>query len=74
MSALAILQLVMELAPKLIAAGKSVMDLWNAAGGILKDAEANGGKVDADAFDRLRALVQVQLTKLHENAEEAKTS
>lgn len=72
MGPLAILGLVMELAPKLISAGKSVMDLWNAAGGILKDAEANGGKVDPDAFVRLQALVQVQLDKLHENAKEAK--
>lgn len=71
MGALAVVSLVMELAPKLISAGKSVVDLWTAAGGILKDAEANGGKVDPDAFARLQALVQVQMDTLHANAKEA---
>lgn len=71
MGALEIVGLVMELAPKLINTGKSVMDLWNAAGGILKEAEGNNGKVDPDAFMRLQALVQVQLDKLHDNAKEA---
>lgn len=72
MGILEIITLITTVAPKLIAAGKSVMDLWNAAGGILKDAEANNGKVDPEAFIALQALVQVQLDKLHENAKEAK--
>ena len=70
MSVMQVIALVAELAPKVIAAGSSVADLWRAAGGIISDAEKTG-KVDADAEVRLRALVQVQLTKLHENAKEA---
>ena len=69
---LGIVALVAELAPKIIAAGGSVISLWNAASDILKGAEANGGKVDPDAFDKLKALVQEQLDKLHKNAEEAR--
>ena len=72
MGILEIITLITTVAPKLIAAGKSVMDLWNAAGSILKDAETNNGKVDPEAFIALQALVQVQLDKLHENAKEAK--
>ena len=70
MSVMQVIALVAELDPKVIAAGSSVADLWRAAGGIISDAEKTG-KVDADAEARLRALVQVQLTKLHENAKEA---
>lgn len=70
MNIMGIIALVAELAPKVIAAGSSVADLWRAAGGIIGEAEKTG-KVDADAEARLRALVQVQLDKLHENAKEA---
>ena len=70
MGALEIVMLVAELAPKVIAAGRSVMDLWNAAGGILKDAEASG-TVDSDAAIRLRALVQAELDRLDQNTAEA---
>lgn len=72
MGVLEVIALVAELAPKVIAAGGAVADLYRTAAGILSDAENNGGKVDADAVDRLRALVRVQLEKLHENAKEAR--
>lgn len=70
MGVLEIVALVAELAPKVIAAGSSVADLWRSAGAIITDAEKTG-KVDEDAATRLRALVQVQLDKLHANATEA---
>lgn len=70
MGILEIVSLVAELAPKVIAAGSSVADLWRAAGGIISDAEKTG-KVDPDAEARLQALVQIQLTKLRDNAKEA---
>lgn len=70
MGIMEIIALVAELAPKVIAAGSSVADLWRAAGGIISEAERTG-KVDADAEARLRSLVQVQLDKLHENAKDA---
>lgn len=70
MGIMEIIALVAELAPKVISAGASVTDLWRSAGAIISDAEKTG-KVDADAEMRLRALVQVQLDKLHENAKEA---
>lgn len=65
-----IIALVAELAPKMIDAGKSVADLWRAAGGIIADAEKTG-KVDADAALRLKALVDAQLAALDRNAAEA---
>jgi len=64
---------VAELAPKVIGAGKSVVDLWQSAGGVIAAAEKTG-KVDADAALRLKALVDAQLAALDRNAEEAKTS
>ena len=70
MGILEIIALVADLAPKIIAAGGAVADLWRAAGGIISEAESTG-KVDHDAEMRLRALVQVQLDKLAENAKEA---
>ena len=74
MGILSIIQLVFELAPKVIEAGGAIADLWRAAGGIIDDAEQNNGKVDADAEIRLRALVQVQLDKLAAYAEEARNA
>ena len=71
MGILEIIGLVSELAPKVIAAGGAISELWRAAGGIIGDAEKNGGKVDPDGATRLRALVQVQLDKLHAAAQEA---
>lgn len=65
-----IIALVAELAPKVIGAGRSVMDLWQSAGGILREAEKTG-KVDADAAMRLKALVDAQLAALDRNAQEA---
>lgn len=73
MNILGIIAFVAEMAPKVIAAGGAVADLWRAAGGIISDAEKTG-KVDQDAFIALKALVQVQLDKLHENANEARTA
>ena len=70
MGILEIIALVMELAPKMIDAGKSVADLWQSAGGIIKDAEVTG-KVDPDAEMRLRALVEAQLRILDQNTAEA---
>lgn len=74
MGILSIIQLVFELAPKVIEAGGAIADLWRAAGGIIDDAERNSGKVDQDAEIRLRALVQVQLDKLAAYAEEARNT
>ena len=71
MGIIEIIALVAELAPKVIGAGKSVVDLWQSAGGIIADAEKTG-KVDADAALRLKALVDAQLAALDRNAEEAK--
>jgi len=71
MGVIEIIALVAELAPKVIGAGKSVVDLWQSAGGIIAAAETTG-KVDADAALRLKALVDAQLAALDRNAEEAK--
>ena len=71
MGILEIIALVAELAPKVIGAGKSVADLWRAAGGIIADAEKTG-KVDADAALRLKVLVDAQLAALDRNADEAR--
>ncbi len=71
MGVIEIIALVAELAPKVIGAGKSVVDLWQSAGGIIAAAEKTG-KVDADAALRLKALVDAQLAALDRNAEEAK--
>ena len=71
MGVIEIIALVAELAPKVIGAGKSVVDLWQSAGGIIAAAEKTG-KVDADAASRLKALVDAQLAALDRNAEEAK--
>jgi len=71
MGILEIIALVAELAPKVINAGKSVADLWRAAGGIIADAEKTG-TVDADAALRLKVLVDAQLAALDRNADEAK--
>ena len=57
----------------MIGAGKSVVDLWQTAGGIIVDAEKTG-KVDADAALRLKALVDGQLAALDRNAAEAGAS
>jgi len=65
--------LVAELAPKVIGAGKSAVDLWQSAGGIIAAAEKTEN-VDADAARRLKALVDAQLAALDRNAEEAKAS
>ena len=73
MGVIEIIALVAELAPKVIGAGKSVVDLWQSAGGIIATAEKTG-KVDADAALRLKALVDAQLAALDRNAEEAKAS
>jgi hypothetical protein len=71
MGIIEIIALVAELAPKIIDAGKSVADLWRAAGGIITDAEQTG-KVDADAALRLKALVDAQLAALDRNADDAR--
>ena len=71
MSVIEIIALVAELAPKVIGAGRSVMDLWQSAGRIIAAAEKTG-KVDADAALRLKALVDAQLAALDRNAEEAR--
>jgi len=60
--------LMAELAPKVIGAGKSVVDLWQSAGGIIADAE-KARKVDTDAALRLKALVAAHSAALHRNAE-----
>jgi len=73
MGVIEIIALVAELAPKVIGAGKSVVDLWQSAGGIISAAEKTG-KVDADAALRLKALVDAQVAALDLNAEEAKAS
>ena len=73
MSVIEIIAVVAELGPKVIGAGRSVMDLWQSAGGIITAAEKTG-KVDADAALRLKALVDAQLAALDRNAEEAKAS
>jgi len=73
MGVIEIIALMAELAPKVIGAGKSVVDLWQSAGGIIAAAEKTG-KVDADAALRLKALVDAQLAALDRNAEEAKAS
>jgi len=59
-----------ELAPKVIGAGNSLVDLWQSAGGIIAAAEKTG-MVDADAALWLKALVDAQLAALDRNAEEA---
>ena len=71
MGVIQIIALVAELAPKVIGAGKSVVDLWQSAGGIIADAEKTG-KVDADAAIRLKALVDAQLAARDRNAAEAR--
>ena len=70
MSVIEIIALVAELAPKVVSAGRSVMDLWQCAGGIITAAEKTG-KVDTDAALRLKALVDAQLAALDRNADEA---
>jgi len=70
MGVIEIIALVAELAPKVIGAGKSVVDLWQSAGGIIAAAEKTG-KVDANAALRLKALVDAQLAALDHNADEA---
>lgn len=71
MGVIEIIALAAELAPKLVSAGKSVADLWQTAGSIIKTAESTG-KVDEDAEMRLRALVDGQLAELHQHAAEAR--
>ncbi len=71
MGIIEIIALVAELAPKMIDAGKSVADLWRAAGGIITDAEKTG-KVDADAALRLKVMVDAQLAALDRNADDAR--
>ena len=71
MGIIEIIPLVADLAPKVIGAGKSVVDLWQSAGGIIADAEKTG-KVDADAAIRLKALVDAQLAARDRNAAEAR--
>ena len=71
MGVIEIIALVAELAPQVIGAGKSVVDLWQSAGGIIAAAEKTG-KVDADAALRLKALVDAQLAALDRNADEAR--
>ena len=71
MGIIEITAMVAEMAPKVIGAGKSVVDLWQSAGGIIADAEKTG-KVDADAAVPLRAPVQAQLAALDRNADEAR--
>ena len=71
MSVIEIIALVAELTPKVVGAGRSVLDLWQSAGGIIAAAEKTG-KVDADAALRLKALVDAQLAALDRNAEEAR--
>ena len=62
--------LVAEQAPKVIGAGKSVVNLWQSAGGIIAAAESTG-KVDPGAALRLKSLVDAQLAALDRNAAEA---
>jgi len=71
MGVIEIIALVAELTPKVIGAGKSVIDLWQSAGSIIAAAERTG-KIDADAALRLKALVDAQLAALDRNAEAAK--
>ena len=71
MGIIEIVALVAELAPKVIGAGKSVVELWQTAGGIIAAAEKSG-KVDADAAMRLKALVDAQLAALDRDADEAR--
>ena len=70
MGVIEIIALVAELAPKVIGAGKSVVDLWQSAGGVIADAEKTG-RVDTDAALRLKALVDAKLAALDSNAAEA---
>ena len=71
MSIMEVVALVAELAPKIVGAGRSVLDLWQSAGGIIAAAEQTG-KVDPDAALRLKALVDAQLATLDRHAEEAR--
>ena len=71
MGIIEIVALVAELAPKVIGAGKSVVDLWLSAGGIIAAAEKTG-KVDADAAMQLKALMGAQIAALDRNADEAR--
>lgn len=72
MSTLAIIQLVLALAPKLIDAGTSVIGLWDEARSLLGKAEA--GTATAEDEARLKALVQKQLDQLAAYAQEAKSN
>ena len=70
MTILEIIALVAEVAPKVIGAGKSVLDIWNMAHAAITGAK--DGVVDPDAALRLRALVDASLAALDKNADEAK--
>ncbi len=50
MSILAIVSLITTVAPKLIGAGMDIYSIWKDAGAVIANAEANGGKVDPDAY------------------------
>jgi hypothetical protein len=70
MTILEIIALVANVAPKVIGAGKSIMDIWNMANAAITGAK--DGVVDPDAAARLHALVTAQLDALQRNADEAK--
>jgi len=71
MTIMGIIALVLDLAPKLIGAGKSIKEIWDAAGEAIGGAGPDGS-VDEEAAAKVRAMVEEQLAELRRNAEEAK--
>lgn len=71
MSIIAIVTLIASVAPKLISAGSAVYDLWKDAGDIIRDAEADGGKVDEAAYAALINKCDQLVTQISQRAEEA---
>lgn len=71
MTIAAIIALITDVAPKLIAAGVSVYNLWREAGDAIADAEANGGKVDPAAYAALQAKCEAAVVALEARANEA---
>ncbi len=70
MGVLEILALLTNVVPKLIAAGQSVLAVWNAAQDALGTATPDG-QVDPAAAAKVKALVDAQLAELDKNAREA---
>jgi hypothetical protein len=71
MSVIAVLGLLVDVVPKIIAAGKNITDVWNAAHEAISGAQPDG-TIDAAAMQKVRDLVKAQLTELDSYAAEAK--